>query len=404
MKITNLPCEIVVEILGQLGKIQDLKAPLLSCRLFYNAYTQRPRLAQQIVRKQIPTQLLPYAVALIYAPRARKFALTFNALNLTPEDADTLVFSSTSEGAVASTRCFQTFSLPHLLAMEAAHELIAEFASHFAEKAWTAVSDTLNDTTSTKSVPSHLDLSQKEWLRFCRCFYRVELYHGLFTMYGSDEARNVHMTQGDVLLESGVRFKNRGRLNLEACMLADLALWEVEQLGAAMEYLSDRFVAAAAGALANDVIEHRYINTDKPELYTLLVPKLTVNQLCRGLVYLQSLEKKSYVEKSDLLHSEPRMFLSYLYLELRLLHHVHKSEARHNTKLDASWQELNLSDIDGDEGPRKALDCIAPHHVMEIGLEGLRERAYVFWDQERLEKYDFFSVISSSTPFRGVNS
>ncbi|KAK1490436.1 hypothetical protein CTAM01_10725 [Colletotrichum tamarilloi] len=380
MKITNLPCEIVVEILGQLDKIQDLKAPLLSCRLFYNAYTQRPRLAQQIVRKQIPTQLLPYAVALIYAPRARKFALTFNALNLTREDADTLVFSSTFEGAVASTRCFQTFSLPHLLAMEAAHELIAEFASHFAEKAWTAVSDTLNDTTSTNSMPSHLDLSQKEWLRFCRCFYRVELYHGLFTMYGSDEARNVHMTQGDVSLESGVQFKNRGRLNLEACMLADLALWEVEQLGAAMEYLGDRFVAAAAGALANDVVEHR------------------------GLVYLRSLEKKSYVEKSDLLHSEPRMFLSYLYLELRLLHHVHKSEARHNTKLDASWQELNLSDIDGDEGPRKALDCIAPHHVMEIGLEGLRERAYVFWDQERLEKYDFFSVISSSTPFRGVNS
>ncbi|UQC77373.1 uncharacterized protein CLUP02_02841 [Colletotrichum lupini] len=380
MRITNLPCEIVVEILGQLDKIQDLKAPLLSCRLFYNAYTQRPRLAQQIVRKQIPTQLLPYAVALIYAPRTRKFALTFNALNLTPEDADTLIFSSTFEGAVASTRCFQTFSLPHLLAMEAAHELIAEFASHFAEKAWTAVSDTLNDTTSTKSMPSHLDLSQKEWLRFCRCFYRVELYHGLFTMYGSDEARNVHMTQGDVSLESGVRFKNRGRLNLETCMLADLALWEVEQLGAAMEYLSDRFVAAAAGALANEVIEHR------------------------GLVYLRSLEKKSYVEKSDLLYSKPRMFLSYLYLELRLLHNVHKSEARHNTKLDASWQEPNLSDIDGDEGPRKALDCIAPHHVMEIGLEGLRERAYVFWDQERLEKYDFFSVISSSTPFRGVNS
>ncbi|KAK1536588.1 uncharacterized protein CCOS01_01908 [Colletotrichum costaricense] len=300
MKITNLPCEIVAEILGQLDKMQDLKAPLLSCRLFYNAYTQRPRLAQQIVRKQIPTQLLPYAVALIYAPRARKFALMFNTLNLTTEDADTLVFSSTFEGAVASTRCFQTFSLPHLLAMEAAHELIAEFASHFAEKAWTAVSDTLNDTTSTKSMPSHLDLSQKEWLRFCR-----------------------------------------GRLNLEACMLADLALWEIEQLGAAMEYLSDRFVAAAAGALANDVIEHRFA------------------EAC---------------------------------------------EARHNTKLDASWQELNLSDIDGDEGPRKALDCIAPHHVMEIGLEGLRKRAYVFWDQERLEKYDFFSVISSSTPFRGVNS
>ncbi|KAI3530782.1 hypothetical protein CSPX01_14611 [Colletotrichum filicis] len=380
MKITNLPCEIVAEILGQLDKMQDLKAPLLSCRLFYNAYTQRPRLAQQIVRKQIPTQLLPYAVALIYAPRARKFALMFNTLNLTTEDADTLVFSSTFEGAVASTRYFQTFSLPHLFAMEAAHELIAEFASHFAEKAWTAVSDTLNDTKSTKAMPSPLDLSQKEWLRFCRCFYRVELYHGLFTKYGSDEARNVHMTQGDVSLESGVRFKNRGPLNLEACMLADLALWEVEQLGAAMEYLSDRFVAAAAGALANDVIEYR------------------------GLVYLRSLEKKSYVEKSDLLHSEPRMFPSYLYLELWLLHHVHKSEARHNTKLDASWQELNLSDIDDDEGPRKALDFIAPHRVMQIGLQGLRERAYVFWDQERLEKYDFFSVISSSTPFRGVNS
>lgn len=279
MKITNLPCEIVTEILGQLDKVRDLKAPLLSCRLFHDAYTQRPRLAQQIVRKQIPRELLPYAVALIYAPRARAFEFTFNALNLTPEDADTLVFSSTFEGAVASTSDFQTFSFPQLMAMEVAHELIADFASHFAKKAWTAISDTLNDTMSTKSMPSHLDLSQKEWLRFCRCFYRVELYHGLFTIYDHNEARNVHVTKGNLSLESGIQFKIKDRLRPGVCMLADLAPWEAEQLGAAMEYLSDRFVAAAAGALANDVIEHRYFNTSKLQLYPLLVSKLTVNKV-----------------------------------------------------------------------------------------------------------------------------
>ncbi|KXH37414.1 hypothetical protein CSIM01_06182 [Colletotrichum simmondsii] len=389
MKITNLPCEIVAEILGQLDKVEDLKAPLLSSRLFHDAYTQRSRLAQQIVRKQIPRQLLPYAVALIYAPRARALEFTFNALNLTPEDADTLIFSSTCEGAVASTRDFQTFSLPQLMAMEATHELIADFASHFAEKAWTAISDTTNDTMSTKSMPSHLDLSQKERLRFCRCFYRVELYHGLFTGYAYDEARNVHVTQGNVSIESGIQFKIRDRLWPGACILADLAPWDVEQLGAAMEYLRKRFAAATAGPLANDIIEHGYFDAEQ--------------WLCRGLAYLRDLEKKSYVDKRDLIHSAPRMLPSDFYLELRL-HHYDKSEARHDTKPNASWQELKLSNIDGDEGPRKALDCISPHSVMYYGFEGLRKRAYVFWDQERLEKYDLLSILSSSTPFLGINS
>lgn len=170
MKITKLPCEIDAEILGQLDKVQDLKAPLLSCRLFHDAYTQRPRLAQKIVRKQIPKQLLPYAIVFPYASRVHISDSTYNALSLTPQDADTIVFRFMLEGGVVSTSKFQTFSLPQLVAMEATHELIIDVATHFAENAWTTISDVLDDTISTKSTQGHPDLSKKRMAPFLPVF------------------------------------------------------------------------------------------------------------------------------------------------------------------------------------------------------------------------------------------
>ncbi|KAK7453050.1 hypothetical protein Landi51_04045 [Colletotrichum acutatum] len=272
-------------------------------------------------------QLIPYAVALIHAPRTRTTEVKLKYLSLTSEDADTLVFRPISGGAVMSTSSFHTFSLRQLIAMEETHDTVADFASRLSGEAWAAISNTLNDMTSMNLMPNHLDLSPKEWLRFCRCLYRVELYYGLMTTRSLGELRDGYMTWGNVSLDPVIQFANECKARPGERMVADLAIWEVEQIAATLQYLSGQFIAAAKGALAADSLIHRCLSPDR--------------WLCKGLKFLQNLEKMSNFEKTDLLDSVP--------------------------KLDASLQEPNLADIDADDGPRKGLDSISPRAVMENG-------------------------------------
>ncbi|KXH45838.1 hypothetical protein CSAL01_02000 [Colletotrichum salicis] len=321
MEITRLPCEIIAEILGQLDKVQDLKALLLSCRLFHDAYTQRPSLAQQIVRKQIPIQLLPQ-----YREETLRHPESIGS-NQLPYDRNTNIHTS---GCRCVYKQLPDVFTPTTHIYEGTHDLIVDFAFHFAGEAWTAISDTLNDTISTKLMPNHLDLSQKERLRFCRCFYRVELYHGLLanSLYA---IRDVHVTQGNQSSDATIRVDDKGlicQMRPGERLLTDLAPWEIEQLGAATEYLINRFMTTTKGLLTNDIS----------------------------------------IDKWD-------------------------------TELDASLQGPNLAETNANEGPQKGLYCIWSRALMHYDdLRGPRERAYVFWDQERWEKYSIRSAILSSLP------
>ncbi|KAK1621776.1 hypothetical protein BDP81DRAFT_443028, partial [Colletotrichum phormii] len=80
-------------------------------------------------------------------------------------------------------------------------------------------------------MPNHLDLSQKDRLRFCRCFYRVELYHGLLGNSPYTIRRDVHVTQGNQSSDAAIRVDDKGRIcqmRPEERLLADLAPWEIE--------------------------------------------------------------------------------------------------------------------------------------------------------------------------------
>lgn len=84
------------------------------------------------------------------------------------------------------------------------------------------------------------------------------------------------------------------------------------------------------------------------------------------------------------------------------------SKAWQDAKLDVSLHLPNLADIDADEGPQKGLDfildCAIIHGVSQVEYQRLREQAYLFWDHERLEKYDMWSTNFIQPPFWGVNS
>ncbi|OHF03668.1 hypothetical protein CORC01_00987 [Colletotrichum orchidophilum] len=387
MKITHLPCEVITEILSQLDNVRYLKASLLSCRLFHDAYTQRPSLAKRIIRNQIPKQLLPHAIALTDARRVVMSESTHKVFGFAHEDVDAL------------TSHFQKFSLPQLMVMGRTYDLIVDFASDFAAKAWTTT--TLRDIPSTKSSSNHLLLSPKEWLRFCRCFYRIELYYGLLTDFGFGEEnkRSVHMKQSTREIEVGgkeIAFDLDDQMHASRRMLAYLAPWEIEQLGAAVEYLGQRLITAAKEVLAHDIVMGVYKADYGPcDRGDIMLQKW----LCQGIQYLRKIETAPYAAKCRLLQPGIDIIPPSLLQELSI-YHIENGESHHDTKLNTSLKGTNMEDIDADEGPRKSLDCIAPRTVMNPECEGFRETAYVFWDQERLEQYNLCSTISLDSPSR----
>ncbi|KAK7415146.1 hypothetical protein QQX98_006090 [Neonectria punicea] len=61
--ITSLPLHLISDILCMLGNIKHLPAALLSNRIFYTAYLDTPSLAVDILRLQLPDDLLTLALA-----------------------------------------------------------------------------------------------------------------------------------------------------------------------------------------------------------------------------------------------------------------------------------------------------------------------------------------------------
>ncbi|KAF5987536.1 hypothetical protein FBULB1_1925 [Fusarium bulbicola] len=68
--LRRLPLEVVANILGHSGSIQELGAPIFSHSIFYNAFKANSRsIAKSIITTQIPEKVLPYALLLVEIDR-----------------------------------------------------------------------------------------------------------------------------------------------------------------------------------------------------------------------------------------------------------------------------------------------------------------------------------------------
>lgn len=210
VKLTELPCEIITDILEQ-GSVRDIFAAVRTCRRIRDCFKQRPSLASQVILRQIPEELLQYAVQAIYAdhlPIRRTEAMVVTIINrLCPAFIPTAV------------SLIRRMALEHLLVIESLHNIVHSMALDYANEAW----DFMQTTNMRVPRPGTLQLSRNEYLRFCRAFYRVEIYHSI----------NRHKIVGP---------RRKRAWNEDEDFLAPLPSYDREQMGCVLEYQERLFL------------------------------------------------------------------------------------------------------------------------------------------------------------------
>lgn len=163
--LTTIPCEIMISILRELGNVRFLLPSLLTCRHVYSCFKENPGVAAEILQRQIPPAIIPYSIAVL------------EASHLSPRNETSVIglLDTLYTQPSKFTGRLRTMPVPLLTRMGHTHEVIHELATDFASSAWTRLS---KDQGS--EVAGSLVLSSSEYLRFCRAFYRVELYFRLF--------------------------------------------------------------------------------------------------------------------------------------------------------------------------------------------------------------------------------
>lgn len=211
--ITKLPCEIINAVLRHVGSLQNLSSALLSCRHVHTSFFENPHVAVDILQRQIDPALLPYAVAVMEASRldprtAPAIQALLHKLNgeLHTESQESPTRTLVSQLA--------TLPFPLLSQMSHTHDGIHSLVTTFSSSAGTHLSPQQGDSVS---------LSPKEYVRFCRAFYRMKSYFRLF--------RRPNTTVDE----------DRGGPSF----LRTLPAWENEQIGCAQDFLELQFSKGA---------------------------------------------------------------------------------------------------------------------------------------------------------------
>ncbi|KAI5863973.1 hypothetical protein GGS23DRAFT_596457 [Durotheca rogersii] len=363
--ITKLPCEVIVLVLRDLGNMRSLLPCLLTCRYFYSCFRENPGVAADILRQQVTPALIPYSIAALEASRLNP---------RTGAAVQELLETLYTEPSKLADR-LRTMSVPLLAKMGNMHEATHSLATTFANSSWTCLS---NDQGSR--ISGSLSLSSAEYFRFCRAFYRVELYFCLFRT-------STPSTAAELLDGSD---KER--------FLSKHAPWENEQLGCALEFLERQLSEASHDVLAHDV-----------ELGELGIDYLTAGDgngwrqlwLSQGIGFIYRLiNENSYETKKALLKSTFGAGSADLYEALC----TPSEEGLDDVIPLAEYTDEALTTLfpvldsqDTDKGPFEAWRVafnVWPRcaWVMLVNSFGLRKRAYVFWDWDRLERYGMLEL------------
>ncbi|KAK1775415.1 hypothetical protein QBC45DRAFT_422270 [Copromyces sp. CBS 386.78] len=347
--IQELPCEIIGATLKNLDHLRFLTPALLACRHFHTSYGESSGVEASILRRQVTPALLPYSVALAEASRLPRPLVASSVLGLLDE--------LYSQPTLLSARV-PTLPKTLLRNMSRTHDAMHALATDFATKAWTRI--------SPQTASASIVLSPTEYFRFCRAFYRAELF---YTLCQTDHER-------------------------AAWFFRKHPPWENEQIGCVYDYLQAKFAQASRDVLAHDV--------DFGELSVDYLTPGDDNQwrerwLSRGVEFVYSLTvadsydaKKSLLESSvdsmpgrislpealgQLYDADGQMIEEYSEEQLRSMAPRHSDQTEEDTDCGPyqAWRNAN-------EGLSLEESIMMAHNSW------LRERAYVFWDAHRVSK------------------
>ncbi|KAI5457678.1 hypothetical protein BGZ63DRAFT_427714 [Mariannaea sp. PMI_226] len=349
--ITTLPCEVVASIFRKFDNIRWLTPSLLSCRHLHSSFKESSGVQAEIIRRQIPSPLLPYSIALAEAhrlPRPLAISSVHQLLDTLYHDPENLVAR------------LQNIHLPLALKMGCTHDAIHDFVIDFAEDALGLL------FPENQAALDQFTLSPTEYLRFCRAFYRTELF---FVLFGTDPPST----------ESGAFSGSENEL-----LFSRHSPWENEQIACVYDFLEKRFSQASHDVLAHDV-EFGELSID----YLTLGVDNQLRQLwiSQGVYFVHRIvHEPSCQAKKDLLKSAFMAGRSRLPEAL-----IELGEIDDDDSSGDGFEALESSSDDTDKGPSTTwlhAHTNSPRFewVMFSDAAGLRERAYVFWDLDRVER------------------
>ncbi|KAI1490890.1 hypothetical protein F5X96DRAFT_512761 [Biscogniauxia mediterranea] len=358
--ILKLPLELVASILCELDDIRFLPAAILTCRHFYSSFREHPNIKNEVLQHQVGSQLLPYAVATLEAHHM-------------PYPIQSLLSTLNHEREPAAMAAsLRMMPLPSLLEIGQMHDIVQNLATDFSTDAWNLLAE------GDQTCRGELVLSPAETLRLQRAFYIAEL---CLTVFKSE----------DILTGNPQEM-------LLMCYLSMHAPWENEQLGCIRDYLEKRICQASVNVLSHGLefgelsIDYLNLGNDHYQYFKQLWVRQNISQ---GLGFIHKLiTESSYENKRSLLTSglgEGGVSLCKPLCMLpdgtdpRLLDEYTEEEI--NASFPRVWGKFD------DEGPRIAWD--STHEGLPLGAlvmfhdnARLHERAYVFWDSARLQRYD----------------
>ncbi|EQB51350.1 hypothetical protein CGLO_09119 [Colletotrichum gloeosporioides Cg-14] len=360
VKITELPCEVITEILEQ-GTARSIVAAAHSCRYIRNCFFERPSLAGRVILRQIPERLLPYAVAALYADTL--------PIPRTETMVHDLIDKLCPALIPASISLVRFLGLGNLSRLEDRHNIIHAMALDYANEAW----DFMQTTNMRVPSPGTLQLSENEYLRFCRAFYRVEIFHSV------GRPKPVGPFQPHAW--------NDGKYYLDA-----IPAYDREQIACVLEYQERLLLNSVQEVLAHDVaMGHIGVNYVRAHDDSVIQ-----NWLALGLRFLVKITGDlSYDEKKRLLHSN---YGPGELIDLWKSTDMARNWLDVDDKLgDDPWIRnkkgklvhvfrRSVDAMDLDRGPREAFlrSILGPTPIDFISCHGLRDRAYVLWDMDRL--------------------
>ncbi|KAI0970396.1 hypothetical protein F4678DRAFT_138360 [Xylaria arbuscula] len=181
--ITDLPCEIIATVFTRLDHIKSLLPCLLTCRRFYHAYKEYPRSGIKILGQQISPALLPYSAAVQEASRSPSLHPRLSTLEL---------LESLHNNPGSLTNRLRDYPPMAMVRLTETHKLVEKYADSCASAAWNYPSEDAYYKPRQRFICDDdvLSLSSTERFRFCRAFYRFELYVRLFC---GDDAQHIDL-------------------------------------------------------------------------------------------------------------------------------------------------------------------------------------------------------------------
>ncbi|KAF4956156.1 hypothetical protein FGADI_3967 [Fusarium gaditjirri] len=388
--ILSLPLHLIADILRLLDHIQELPPILLSHRIFYSALLDTPSLPAEIIRNQIPDNLLPLAFTAFKSHQSVR-----ETSGISVEEFLSHCYSNSVQNVDGSQLHLTVGEALEVVRVnDALSGLRDEFALCSLRK--------LHGVKQDEPMASDHGLSPGEYYRISRAFYRFQIYRNLFL----DKEQVVDLFPSyDDDEDEDLSSDNE----LKKLFFDRHSPWVNEQLACVYEFLETRLTGVMLTILSatpayREVVVNGFQWGDNLTEWLAEKTQSFEEQKCLSLGLLrlsQLLMASTYEEWQTSLGEATNPCQSRLEEDLEEFNRGKRPNGENRAwraeDIDRLAREVDADDAFADDQPRQTWMKVHYDHAHEryrLGdhafapmgfIYGLRGIGYVMWDAERMK-------------------